>query len=117
MIPPIEVGKIYRIAGRSPVWIKQIRYGGGNRISVVGYTMPNYKKYMKFITYDTTTLKSIAEAEGLTEVPPTVIFRFNSKSKIEPVDMTKPRYSVAPRTVVMTTEEYARYLSKPRKEL
>lgn len=117
MVPPIEVGKFYRIAGRSPLFIKQIRYGTGKRIEVIAYTLANYKTYMKFMTYDTTTLKSVAEIEGITEPPAAKHFRFNASSKVVPVDMKQNRYSVAPRTVVMTTDEYARFLKKPRKEL
>lgn len=117
MVPPIDVGKVYRIAGRPPIWIKQIRYGTGKRISVVGYTITNYKKYMKFHTYNKDTLRSLADEEGITEIPPTVEFRFNSTSKVQRVDTKRGKYAIGEAIMLMPEDKLRDYLNKPRKAL
>ena len=83
----IQLGKCYRIGGRTPLVLIKYQYGTGKRVTISGYTRTKMKEYEKFnILYEPLTkdFKTIAEVEG-TERPELTTIRVNSNTKVEEV--------------------------------
>lgn len=113
----MEVGHCYRIAGRAPVVVMGMEYGTGKRTKISVYTPYEYEIYMKHHTYfSPDDMRTVAEAEGI-GMPLTTIYRINSKTKIEEVDVR----TLLPNSPYISTDidmgELKHKLSLPRREL
>lgn len=113
----MRVGQCYRIAGRPPVVVMGMEYGTGKRTKISVYTPSEYEQYMKHYTYfSPDDLRTVAEAEG-TDMPMTTLYRINSKTKIEEVDVR----TLLPNSPYIGNDmemgELKHKLSLPRREL
>lgn len=107
----VKLSRAQRFGGRKPIVPVEYTYGTGKRRVITGYYLPEYSQYIKFFMYNPATHRTIAEEEGI-EMPDPVIIRINSNCSIKEFKFNNP--ALPP---VMTVDEYAAELAKPRVEL
>lgn len=83
----------YRIAGRRPIVVESYRrqVDGTGYISVTGYTVSRWKRWVEFHTYDDSRVsagdyRTNGDAKGLAYPRPTE-FRFRPSSKVVEVEL------------------------------
>lgn len=108
----IKLARAQRFGGRKPIVPVEVKYNSESKRRVItGYYLPEYSQYIKFYMYNPATHRTIAEDEGI-EHPEQVTIRINSNCSIKEVEFDDPS-----RPPVLTVDEYAAELAKPRVEI
>lgn len=108
----VKLNVAQRFGGRQAIVPIKVEYNSDSKRRIItGYYLYWYKEYIKFFMYNPATHRTIAEEEGI-EKPDPVIIRINSNCSIKEVKFDNP--ALPP---VMTVDEYAAELAKPRVEL